>query len=145
MTKATKGNKKSNTDFTPTEKMKVLLEATLSLEVKPTITAWCTLAKISRKTYYQWYKNPRFVQWFEKEREKQVMRFRPFLDQVGLMQAAKNYNYWRDMQMKIGGFIPKTAQDLDINDKRVLDLSGIPTEKLKELSKILSTIPSNKE
>jgi hypothetical protein len=46
--------------FKPTEQMINLLRAMLDVDVKPTITAFCENAGISRETYYNWFENEDF-------------------------------------------------------------------------------------
>lgn len=91
------------TKFKPTEQMQRFLEARLDLSIAPTITAETEAAGVTRKTYYQWLKKPEFIRWFNEEYEKAIKIHGSWLDKVGFMQGAKDYNYWLTMQKKHGG------------------------------------------
>lgn len=107
----------STKPFKPKERQIALIRAMLDPEVKPTITAFCEEAGIDRKTYYNWFDNDEFVEWFNREWERAMAKQVSWLDNVGLKKSVKDYRYWEAMQMKYGKFSRKedSRVDGDIN------------------------------
>ena len=96
-----------------------LLRAMLDVDVKPTITAFCEKAEIDRGTYYNWFDNPQFVEWFNKEWELAMAKQVSWLDRVGLQKSVKDFRYWEALQMKYGKFSRRetnTNINLDVAD-----------------------------
>ena len=96
--------------FVPTKEMKAFIISMLDPDVEPTITAICKNAGISRTTYYNWFENEDFVNWFDKEWALAMTRQVSWLDKVGLARSIDDFKYWEAMQMKYGKF--KKQQDI---------------------------------
>ena len=112
--------------FKPTNNMIRFLQVKLDPSVKPTITAECKEAGISRETYYRWFENPDFLEWFEREFTKGMAKMIPYLDKVGMMKAVKDFRYWEAMQMKYGAYArqleAKTNVSLDNIEEDIAEL-----------------------
>lgn len=119
-----KVNKKP-TKFKPNKRQIALLRAWANPEQKPTITAICETVGINRTTYYVWFSNDDFVEWFEKEWRRAMKDMEPYLDNIGLKKAVKDYKYWEAMQMKYLNFTrkeeQKTTQDVKIDVDGIID------------------------
>lgn len=90
----------NSTKFEPTDRQLALLRARLDVEIKPTITAECKEAGIDRGTYYDWMKNPDFVEWFNNAWKESQKKLESWLDKVGYLKAMKDFRYWEALQMK---------------------------------------------
>lgn len=134
--------KKTNNKFTkfkPTKEMLKLLEAKLNVEVKPTVTAEAKYAGISRTTYYEWFKDDNFVNWFNKEWEREQAKMGSWLDKVGYMKAPKDFRYWEAMQMKYQNFARKQENQ---NDN--LNTDTLNVHDPGEIRKIISELKDKK-
>lgn len=123
--------------FKPTKKMRDLIKVMLDPEVKPTITAFCSGASINRQTYYNWFDNPVFVEWFNKEWDMAMAKQVSWLDRVGLTKSVVDFRYWEAMQMKYGKFkrkIDQTSDDKPINPG--IDLSKLDKDELLKLAEL---------
>lgn len=69
---------------------------------------------LSKTNWYDWLKKPGFEDWYYQAYEEKTRRWRPYLDTIGLKNARKDYNYWKDMQ-KIAGRKEDTT-DIQINN-----------------------------
>jgi len=108
---------KATTPFKPSPKMIELLRAKLDIEVKPTITAECEKIGIDRSTYYNWFEDVRFVEWFNKEWEEGMAKMIPYLDKVGLQKALQDFRYYELLQMKFGNYKRAEKSDTSLEIK----------------------------
>ena len=90
--------------FIPSEKQIELLRVMVDGTGKPTITAFCEEAGINRDTYYNWFDNPEFVGWFNREWEVAMAKKITWLDRIGLQKSPTDFRYWEALQMKYGKF-----------------------------------------
>lgn len=95
---------KKHTKFKPSPDQIALLKAWASPEQKPTITAICETVGISRTTYYKWFADDEFVNWFNEQWDIAMAKTKPYLDNVGLKKAVSDFRYWEAMQMKYHKF-----------------------------------------
>ncbi len=58
------------TEFKPTAKMQDALEYLRSKDYKSSVTQLCEAIGISRRAYYYWFDNPRFVNWWNEQCER---------------------------------------------------------------------------
>ena len=96
----------------PTKAMIRFLRAKLDPTVKPTITAECEDANVGRRTYYDWLENPKYVRWFKKAFAKGMKDSVPYLKKVGLIMAARDHRYWKDMLIMEGDFSPDEEEKI---------------------------------
>lgn len=110
--------------FKPSEKQIDLVRVMLDPEVKPTITAFCQEIGIDRKTYYNWFDNEEFVEWFNREWDLAMAKQVSWLDRVGLMKSPKDFRYWEAMQMKYGKYARKQEFNgsMAVDDKKLNDI-----------------------
>lgn len=91
-------------EFIPSKQQIELLNAMLDIDVPSTVTAICEHVGISRTTYYEWFKNDDFVEWFNREHRIHTTQYIVMLDKIGLSKASEDYRYWEAMQTKYGGY-----------------------------------------
>lgn len=103
--------------FVPSEKQIALLREMIDGEGKPTITAFCAGAEISRQTYYDWFADDSFVKWFNHEWEMAMAKKVTWLDRVGLQKSVIDFRYWEALQMKYGKF--RRREDVTSNDSEI--------------------------
>lgn len=120
--------------FKPTKQMINLLRVMLDVDVKPTITAFCEKAGISRETYYNWFENEDFVKWFNLEWELAMAKQVSWLDRVGLQKSVKDFRYWEAMQMKYGKFKRKEETDVNLNIQAIMNSFDDSNETNRQLS-----------
>lgn len=60
----------TRTVFKPTEPQWRFLEAMVNPEVKPSVSSWTDAAGVGRTTYYDWVKDPAFLEWLQAESER---------------------------------------------------------------------------
>lgn len=110
----TKIPKKSTKPWKPKKKMVDLLNAMADPTIKPTITAWCEEIEIDRKTYYNWYEQKEFVEWINKEWQIAMKNLKPYLDNIALKKAAKDFKYWEALQKMYHGYQDNQKVDIDV-------------------------------
>lgn len=106
----------------PTDNQIKVLQAALSPETQPTISAWFREAGVGRENWYDWNKNPEFVSWWNEEWKKGMERLEPYLDKIGLIKAMKDYRYFEAMQMKYHKFSRREEVKTESEDKLIIDL-----------------------
>ena len=137
--------KKKEKQFKPTEQMIKLVEARLSPEIAPTITAECKYAGISRQTYYNWFDNEEFVNWYSREFEKGMGKMMSWLDKVGLMKSTKDFRYWEALQMKYAKYSKRMSVEADVKVEPLIDLEKEISEIRKSLRKPGTVKKGNKK
>lgn len=91
------------TQFKPTPKMFKMLEAAISPDVEPNISAWAEAAGVDRSMWYRWQKIDGFIGWFNEEYRKSLEGVRTALVKVGLQKAlAGDVQFWKVMMEKMG-------------------------------------------
>lgn len=111
--------------FIPNEKQIELLKVMIDGQIKPTITAYCEEVGIDRKTYYNWFDNDAFVEWFDKEWERAMKRKISWLDRVALSKAPSDFRYWEALKMEYGKLRRKSDVTTD-NEKLDAGIFIIP-------------------
>lgn len=129
------------TVFKPTQKMLNTLRCALDPEIKPTITALCEAAKVTRETYYTWQNNELFCEWWSTEWDKAMKgsQIGSFLDKVAIMKSTTDYRYWEGMQMKYRGFMRKESVETKSTNLNV-DLTKLSDEEIGKLADTLKKI-----
>lgn len=117
--------------FKPTQKQIELLKAWADPEIKPTITAVCERIGISRPTYYEWFDNQDFVNWWNEAWHREMANMESYLDNVGMKKLTQDFRYWEALQMKYHKYARKEEVKQDI--KKTLDLSKLTDEELQKL------------
>lgn len=121
--------------FKPSPKQIDLLRVMLDPEVKPTITAFCKEINIDRGTYYNWFDDDKFVEWFNKEWERAMAKQVSWLDRIGLMRSPKDFRYWEAMQKKYG----------KLEDKLNIKTDGTDLDKILSKYGVIDRLKSKRE
>jgi hypothetical protein len=129
--------------FVPQPKHYNLLYAVVDPTVKPTISAWCKAADISRPTYYKWLEDEEFYAWFEPERARLMKRNKAYLDNIGLKLAAKDFRYWEALQMMYGDYKRQIEQSGTFDITTLTDEEI--DEKIKEIAESLGFSSGKRE
>lgn len=91
------------TQFEANPKMLKMLEAAISPDVEPNISAWAVAAGVDRSMWYRWQKIDGFIGWFNEEYRKSLEGVRTALVKVGLQKAlAGDVQFWKVMMEKMG-------------------------------------------
>jgi hypothetical protein len=98
----------NDTDFTPTPKMRALLDAAIDPAVPPTVSAMCRVARIERKSWYRWRELPGFLDWFNDACANAYDALRSALVKVGYQKAIEgDFAFWRVMMERCGEYTPR--------------------------------------
>lgn len=99
--------------FKPTASMEKWVDIQVELKTD-NIQDIAEKCNIDRSNWYKWLDKPGFEDWYWAEYEKKIRRYRTYLDSIGLQNAKKDYNYWRDMQ-KFAGRVDKSEPGVQVN------------------------------
>lgn len=105
-------------EFVPSKKQIELLGAMLDIEVPSTVTGICKFVGISRSTYYEWFKDLQFKEWFKKNHCDSCLMSVAMLDKIAFSKAGEDFRYMELLQIKYGGYkknIDVTTQDRPLN------------------------------
>jgi hypothetical protein len=64
---------------------------------------------IDRAQWYRWLKEPDFIEWFKAEWNKAIQGQAWKLDVWGMKQARRDFNYWKEMQKRVGNITDEKA------------------------------------
>jgi len=103
--------------FKPTEDQLKVLEASMNMEIKPTISAFMDEAGVSRRNWYNWIGNPEFVKWWGQQWEMFMGANVFHLDKMCYMKAASDFRYMELLQMKFAKF--RRQQDVTSNNEKI--------------------------
>lgn len=101
--------------FSPTPHMIVWLDTAIRL-VTDSPTDISNECGIDRTTWYQWVDKPGFEDWYFTEYKNKRKRWLPTLDAIGMKNATKDYNYWKDMNKKVGELEDKPNVAVQVNN-----------------------------
>ena len=88
-------------DFVPTPAMRIWLETAIELTTdSPKEIA--EASQLSRAVWYEWLKVPGFEDWYWSNYKQQRRRWLPKLDAMGMANAKKDFNFWKEMNRKAG-------------------------------------------
>ena len=115
--------------FKPTATMVVWIDTAIEIvSDSPTeIEAKCkeNNTPITRQAFYTWRKLPGFEEWYIAEYKKRRSRWLPTLDRIGMKNAQKDYNYWKDMNKKAGEDLEeKSGVNINFNKLEVVGQDG---------------------
>lgn len=134
-----KDTDKKEQKYEPTEEMQKVLIAFCDMSVKPTVSARMDAANVGRTTWYEWIKDPRFLQWWKDETEAFMYRSISELNKIAFMKAGKDFRYMELLQTKYANYRKKT--DVTSNDKPINDTGDIA----KLLSEVLKDEGENRD
>lgn len=110
--------------FKPTPAMRIWLDTAIDI-VSDSPTDIAEKSQLSRAVWYEWLKIPEFEDWYYGEYKKARRRWLPTLDRIGMGNAKKDYNYWKDMKATTG--------DAPIKEPSVaVQVNNVITEKKQE-------------
>lgn len=87
--------------FKPRAKQALWLDTALA-SMTDNVSKIARESGIDPKTWYNWQKEPGFIDWYLTEWDKRIKIYRPNLDAIGIRKASKEHKYWRDMQKIMG-------------------------------------------
>lgn len=87
--------------FNPTSSMQIWVATSISLS-SDNISEIAQECGIDRTSWYKWLQHPKFLEWYEKERERNLVLLRQKLDNIGIKKSKSDFQYWKAMQ-KIAG------------------------------------------
>lgn len=112
-------------EFHPTPHMLVWLDTAIQLESDNTseISETC---KISRTAWYDWLKDPEFVEWFNAEWDRRIKGHAWKLDVIGMKNSKRDFNYWKAMQQRVGRLEdkPSALQQFNIGNDMGIEFVG---------------------
>lgn len=88
--------------FEPTKGMARWLQANIDLGYTASVTDISKEADLDRHNWYDWIKDPRFVDWWDQEWQQYLKINRWKLDAIGMKKAEREFNFWHDMQIRVG-------------------------------------------
>jgi hypothetical protein len=100
-------------EFKPLANMEKWLDTSIELQTDSPTEISIKIG-LSKSNWYEWLKKPGFEDWYYLEYERRIRRWRPYLDSIGLKNAKKDYNYWKDMQ-KFTGRVEKQENNIQVN------------------------------
>jgi hypothetical protein len=112
--------------FDPTPGMRIWLDTAIELQ-SDNISEIAEKCSMARSTWYEWLKIPQFEDWFFEQYKKKRRRWLPTLDKMGMQNAKRDYNYWKDMRKAAGEDSDKPNVAVQINNfvKQEKDEFGI--------------------
>lgn len=133
---STTRTKRVTKPFRPNPRQIELVRTLADPTIKPTITAVCAEVGIARKTYYEWFDDPRFVTWFNDAWTQEMERAKSYLDNIGLKKALSDYRYWEAMQMMYGKFAKKA--DITTAGEKIsaIDITNFQHKNDEELQRL---------
>lgn len=87
--------------FEPTPGMLLWIDTAIDI-VSDSPSKISEACKMSRQTWYDWLKIPGFEDWYYEQYKNKRKRWLPTLDRIGMMRSERDYNYWKDMNKKLG-------------------------------------------
>lgn len=87
--------------FKPTPHMLLWVDTAIEI-VSDSPTEIAEKSKISRAVWYEWLKIPGFEDWYYTAYKQSRRRWLPTLDRIGMGNAKRDYNYWKDMRQAVG-------------------------------------------
>jgi hypothetical protein len=102
-------------EFEPTPHMIVWLDKAIELQTD-NITEIERESKITAQSWYNWLKTPGFEDWYYENYKKQRRRWLPTLDKMGMKNAAKDYNFWKDMRKAAGEDVESKGTTINLNN-----------------------------
>lgn len=88
-------------EFVPTPSMIVWLDNAVELATDSP-TAIAKASNLTKQTWYKWLKQDGFEDWYYENYKRKRRRWLPTLDKIGMQNAKRDYNYWKDMNKKVG-------------------------------------------
>jgi hypothetical protein len=109
--------------FEPTNGMKKWLHTAIELGYGASISDVAKNADLDRANWYDWLDKPGFVEWWDTQWQKYFAMNRWKLKAIGLKQAERNYDYWRDMMVSSGQLQdqPAVQNNTQINLNKYLE------------------------
>ena len=97
-------------EFKPTKKMIKWMLTTFEVGIEASQREIQEKSGVSRDNWYNWRNLDGFLEWWDINWQKTLQQSRWQLDAIGLKEAKKNYNYWKDMMNRTGNTIPEAGQ-----------------------------------
>ncbi len=104
--------------FNPTSSMQIWVATSISLS-SDNISEIAQECGIDRTSWYKWLQHPKFLEWYEKERERNLVLLRQKLDNIGIKKSKSDFQYWKAMQKIVGR---------DVSEEQVLPPIGTPVQ-----------------
>jgi hypothetical protein len=98
-----------------TPAMKVWLDTAIETQ-SDSPTEIAEKSGLDKSSWYKWLKLPGFEDWYYENYKKQRRRWLPTLDKMGLKNAAKDYNYWKDMRKAAGEDVESKGTTINLNN-----------------------------
>jgi hypothetical protein len=107
--------------FEPTPHMLKWLETAIELGHTASITDISKESKVDRTNWYLWIRNQKFVEWWDSQWQKYLKVNRWKLDAIGMREAEKDHQYWKEMMERTGNIEKEQnlgfAQQINIGGK----------------------------
>ena len=97
-------------EFKPTKKMVKWMLTTFELGFEASGRQIAEASGVCRENWYAWINREGFIDWWDSQWQQVLKKNRWQLDAIGLKEAKKNYNYWKDMMNRTGNTIPEPNQ-----------------------------------
>lgn len=112
-------------EFKPTPHMLVWIDTAMK-SGSDVIDEISNLSGVDESTYYGWIKKPEFVEWFNGEWERRLRSQAWKLDQYGMKNAKRDFNYWKAMQNRVGRLEdkPSALQQFNIGNDMGIEFVG---------------------
>jgi len=125
-----KQNLTETTGFIPTPGMVKWLDSAVEIGFE-SVTAVSAHCKMARASWYEWLKDPDFIEWFRKEWNRRLGAQQALLDTIGLRKSKGDYRFWEGMQRRISapGFASNPVAGRGVQFEDVKKISYIEFEK----------------
>lgn len=101
-------------EFNPTPGMEKWLATAVELH-SDSPTEIAAASKMTKQAWYKWLEKPGFEDWYYEAYRKARRRWLPTLDKIGMKNAVRDYNYWKDMRKAAGDVEEKTTNNIQVN------------------------------
>lgn len=101
--------------FTPTPAMRIWLDTAIDMQ-SDSITDIANACQLSRAAWYEWLKVPGFEDWYYTNYKQQRRRWLPKLDAMGMANAKRDFNYWKEMKKAAGDGDESGGTKIQINN-----------------------------
>src|SRR3990167_1318081 len=110
--------------------MKAWLATSFELGYGASITSIAQTIKADPSNWYKWLDKDGFVEWWDSQWKKELLRRRWKLDAIGMKKAEKSYRFWKDMMNRTGNIIPEPA-----NIGQQFNTLNIPDDYFRRITK----------
>lgn len=86
--------------FEPTAHMLVWLDKAIELQTD-NISEIADGCSQSRTNWYDWLQIPGFENWYFENYKAKRRRWLPTLDKIGMKNASRDFNYWKEMKKAV--------------------------------------------